>query len=98
MRLIDVDALIANHFADEHKIAMSYADKCWMRRIISGDPTINAEPVVRGHWLTWEEQFPGRKVPKQSGLGVFCSACHNHADNMTDFCPNCGADMRKEKP
>ena len=39
-RLIDADALIANHFSDEHRIAMSYADKCWMRRIINGEQTV----------------------------------------------------------
>lgn len=39
-RLIDADALIKGHFSDEHRIAMSYADKCWMRRIINGEPTI----------------------------------------------------------
>ena len=39
-RLGDLDALIANHFSDEHRIAMSYADKCWMRRIINGEQTI----------------------------------------------------------
>lgn len=50
-------------------------------------------PVVHGWWLTWEEQFPGRTPRKKSMLGVFCSACHNHADNMSDYCPNCGAKM-----
>lgn len=47
MRLIDADALIENHFSDEHRIALSYADKVWMRRIISDEPTIDAVPVVR---------------------------------------------------
>ena len=53
-------------------------------------------PVVHGLWLTWEEQFPGETPKKKSRLGVFCSACHNHADNMFDFCPNCGAKMDGE--
>lgn len=39
-RLGDLDALINGHFSDEHRIAMSYADKCWMRRIINGEPTV----------------------------------------------------------
>ena len=39
-RLIDADALIKNHFSDEHRIALSYANKLWMRRIINGEPTI----------------------------------------------------------
>lgn len=47
MRLIDADALIENHFSDGHRIAMSYADKAWMRSIIRNEPTIDAVPVVR---------------------------------------------------
>lgn len=50
-------------------------------------------PVRHGRWLTWEEQFPGEKPRRMNNLGVFCDKCHNHADNRTDFCPNCGAKM-----
>ena len=53
----------------------------------------NVAPVRHGRWLTWEEQFPGSTPKKQSGLGVFCDKCHSHADNRTDYCPNCGAKM-----
>ena len=49
--------------------------------------------VRHGKWLTWEEQFPGQTPRKKNNLGAFCGQCHNHADNMTDFCPNCGAIM-----
>ena len=57
-------------------------------------PPADVAPVRHGRWLTWEEQFPGSTPKKQSGLGVFCDKCHSHADNRTDYCPNCGADMR----
>lgn len=50
-------------------------------------------PVRHGRWLTWEEKFPDRKILRKSALGVFCSKCGNHADNMSDYCPNCGAKM-----
>ena len=56
-------------------------------------PSAEVAPVVQGRWLTWEEQFPGSTPKKQSGLGVFCDKCHGHADNRTDYCPNCGAKM-----
>ena len=59
--------------------------------------TVDAVPVVHGWWLTWEEQFPGRTPRKKSMLGVFCSACHNNADNMFNYCPNCGAKMDLEE-
>ena len=56
-------------------------------------PPADVAPVRHGRWLTWEEQFPGSTPKKQSGLGVFCDKCHSHADNRTDYCPNCGAKM-----
>ena len=56
-------------------------------------PAADVAPVVHGRWLTWEEMFPGKTPKKKNNLGVFCSSCKNHADNMFDFCPNCGAIM-----
>lgn len=50
-------------------------------------------PVRHGRWLSWEEQFPNKKPRRKNNLGVFCSKCANHADNCTDYCPNCGARM-----
>ena len=39
-RLIDADALIRDHFSPEHRIALSEANKTWMRKIINDAPTI----------------------------------------------------------
>ena len=39
-RLIDADALIREHFSHEHRIALSEANKAWMRKIINDAPTI----------------------------------------------------------
>ena len=41
MRLINADALIANHFSDNHNIALSYANKLWMRKIINEEDTVD---------------------------------------------------------
>ena len=60
-------------------------------------PAADVAPVRYGRWLTWEEQFPAHIPSKKSGLGVFCSTCHKHADNMYDYCPNCGAKMDGEE-
>lgn len=57
-------------------------------------PTADVAPVVRGHWLTWEEKFPDRATGKN--LGVFCSVCGNHADFSSSYCPHCGARMDEE--
>ena len=63
---------------------------------IEAAPIVDAVEVVHGRWITWEEQFPGKKPRRSNNLGVFCDKCHNHADNRTDFCPNCGANMKGE--
>lgn len=54
---------------------------------------IEAEPVRHGHWSTWEDKFPGKIPKKKNKLGVFCSECELHADNMSTYCPHCGARM-----
>lgn len=85
MRLIDADAFLERMSRTDRFFGVVYD--------INDAPTVDAVEVVHGRWLTWEEQFPGRKPRKKSRLGVFCSTCHNHADNMSDYCPNCGAKM-----
>lgn len=67
-----------------------------IRRVLQQAPAADVAPVVHARWLTWEEQFLGAAPRKKSRLGVFCSACHNHADNMFDYCPNCSAKMDEE--
>ena len=97
MRLIDADALKSKVQAQEWKrdpAVMLALD--WIYMLINEQPTIDAVPVVRGRWRTWEEQFPDRTTRKKNNLGVFCSACQLHADNMTSYCPNCGAKMESE--
>lgn len=77
----------------------SLYDEICLDRVISVLDTLPAtdvEPVRHGMWLSWEEQFPEKKVPKKNNIGVFCSVCHNHADNRFDYCPNCGAKMEAE--
>ena len=61
--------------------------------LVKSQPAADVAEVRHGKWLTWEEQFPDRKPTKKNNLGVFCNNCHSHADNMTDYCPYCGAKM-----
>ena len=57
-----------------------------LRDVIRGIPTANVRENVKGEWLhtpTW---------------WIYCSVCGkeppNESNVATDFCPNCGADMR----
>lgn len=94
-RLIDIE----NEFQQykpfhgfEHAM---YRKICEAEIAIGKTQAADVAPVRHGRWLTWEEQFPGSTPKKQSGLGVFCDKCHSHADNRTDYCPNCGAKMMR---
>ena len=51
------------------------------------------------------ERKKGKWIPVTNGRGGFeCDECHNYAPSfqdgvewLSDYCPNCGADMRGEK-
>ena len=51
-------------------------------------PAADAKEVVRGKW-----------VGQSSDYEDFCecSICGHYQDDVSDFCPSCGADMREVK-
>lgn len=56
--------------------------------------------VVRekGEWIDWAKHHG--VVFFHHGIrsvGVVCSLCNKLSDNKFDFCPNCGADMRRRE-
>ena len=55
-------------------------------------PAADVRPVIRGKWVSANEQSNGGTVYCFS----CCSECGRKTATNTDFCPNCGADMRKE--
>ena len=70
---------------------------------ISQCPTVDAVPVVHGEWeeCDWVQHdghFGCEYRPKE---GVRCSNCgYAFKKNLLwvdNFCPNCGADMRKKE-
>lgn len=92
MRLIDADSLIEECYKDG---AYGYIDALQ----IAIAPTIEAEPVRHGHWIS---------LTNCSNSGVYCSACHkkvykedyawcNRKNKLrSNYCPNCGAKMDGE--
>lgn len=89
MRLIDADALIeiirkygvyGSGFSDEERVN-NVIDT------IESQPTIEAVPVAHGEWIAQDE-----------GLTKFkCSRCASpNYGGHEQFCPACGADMRKK--
>ena len=91
MRLIDADALNLDYeveMADDWKTAHEMANH------IKYAPTIEAVPVVHAEW-------------KMRGGKLYCTNCGKKALEEKDrddwygcersnFCPHCGADMRKK--
>lgn len=53
---------------------------------IAHSPAADVRPVVRGRWLC-ETEIEGHACGE-------CSACHK-IRVIDNFCPNCGADMRR---
>jgi len=52
--------------------------------------TADVAPVRRGEWEVAIGYDPNKKVQ--------CQNCYKMAYEPTPYCPNCGADMRKERP
>lgn len=92
MRLIDADSLIEECYKDG---AYGYVDAFQIAKA----PTIEAEPVRHGHWIS---------LTNCSNSGVYCSVCHkkvykedyawcNRKNKLrSNYCPNCGAKMDEE--
>lgn len=83
MRLIDADNL---------KIPSDTPYKASVKRVVAQQPTVEAVPVVHGEWI----------LEEKAGIDYWCcSHCHKirseyYAKPKDNFCPECGADMRKK--
>lgn len=59
---------------------------------INNAPAVEAEPVKHGRWekrkaIVFDDEM----------VGYRCSNCNTTWDAETNYCPNCGADMRERK-
>lgn len=101
--LISRSALIARHCdgCAEDIIQSCKTDPlCAIMMWVVEEPAVDAVEVVHGEWITLTEC---------SNEGVYCSVCHKKVYKVdyarsnkpvkmkSDFCPNCGADMRERK-
>ena len=66
-----------------------------VERTIAAIPAADARPVVRGHWITEEEEEAKGNYLLRDACSV-CGHCDwdNTESKYFNFCPNCGADMR----
>lgn len=103
MYLIDRGKLLMQMM---HKFHYELPDGCNnslygdVMKVIEDAPLIEAEPVRHGHWIS---------LTDCSNAGVYCSVCHkkvykedyawcNRKNKLrSNYCPNCGCKMSKEK-
>jgi len=98
VRLIDADTL---HYAFDDEgadLCLSInMENMWgfsydsVHTLINKAPTIDAVPVVHGHWILERE-------PDGTPYCLHCSECDDDFHNIaiksaTRYCPNCGAKM-----
>lgn len=84
-RLIDADKIDFNEvFVGQSDFAKDTRDAA--RSLIDAQPTVEAVPVIHGEWI-------GGKWYKECSV---CSEVFTPTTTLPNFCPNCGADMRKK--
>ena len=89
MKLIDGDELIelllSTAITDKQ---MEYSE-C-VQYAVQKMPTVDAVPVVHGRWI--------HRTPNNGHTPPYdeCDNCGWEVRIKTNFCPNCGADMRKD--
>ena len=98
-RLIDADALKATMIETLEQIKANpkmdgqemhiIAGIAMLGEMIDDSPTIDAVPVVRGKWRLYSPLTDTYECDK-CGYQVIDESFR------TNFCPNCGADMREE--
>lgn len=54
-----------------------------VERMLRELPTIDAVPVVHGHWIIYPDV-------------CVCSECNEDSPSIFKYCPNCGATMDEE--
>lgn len=58
----------------------------------------DVQPIKHGRWIGIIEYCKKNGyIPSGMGIYYWCSECDKEEQKTSDFCPNCGADMRGEQ-
>lgn len=80
-------------FGDIHPL--DYNNRAYVS-MIKELPSVDVKPIVYGEWVYREELFDDEEKPR---MVWGCNKCWFNLKSIHDkrnFCPNCGATMRKE--
>ena len=83
------DAILA--ITRNHDEVLSVADAI---EDLESVPSADVRPVVRARWQYKTITVPGGKG--QTYARWCCTACKGKAKKRTNFCSNCGAEMKEE--
>ena len=80
---------------------MDYEVADMIYNCIENAPTVDAKPVVHGRWQRYtDEIFTGYdsrgRIKYRKRYTYECTCCGENKLSKTNYCPNCGADMREE--
>ena len=95
VRLIDANAL-----KDRIDSAFTTYGECtYVKGIIDAQPTVEAEPVLRGHWIECDyKHLEHGFMETEPNAGMCCSNCRTafQKKKMTykQYCAACGAKMQ----
>ena len=90
-RPIDANAFlrflqIEEYIMDDEEITFDY-----IRSLIKAAPTIEAKPVIHAHW---EEVREGRHICSNCKVKAsLTSDEYDYIEDLSDYCPSCGAQM-----
>lgn len=91
-RLIDMEDALRRMEKAEHLMhninGIKAVDIGAVRQFFGMLKPVDAAEVVHGHWTYTEVEYE---------IYMICSECGWDSDFRTNYCPNCGADMRERK-
>lgn len=92
MRLIDADKfeVVGGKVPEGYDVDSYLAGNNEILEMIDNAPTVDAVPVVHGHWIEVRDKYNCK-------MGEKCSVCGRRVRNMGEnYCPKCGAKMDLE--
>lgn len=106
MRYIDADRLKERIPKDIHEDVFENCSNCELlddeqvKELIDLQPTADVRENVKGEWIdcgihgdwAWEQDGHGNSYHIWE-----CSKCEYTIEHRSNYCPNCGADMREEE-